>query len=177
MLFQSSNNTLIQKKIDNPNIQYTVFIIPALAYIMANNDLGEGIAGQCKRLVFGFCLGCIMQSVGGLDISLFAAKGGDEVDFTGNLHSAALFILGVAVNNANIHRTATDDKFIVDDVFHDVGHFLLTEADAGIPEADIFAVVLVGIVKVVFALYIPALTLAEKECIRKVIHVSPDGIL
>ena len=72
---EQSNNTLIQKKIDNPNIQYPVIIIPAFAYIMAHNDLGEGIAGQCKGLVFGFCFSCIVQSIGGLDISLFAAQG------------------------------------------------------------------------------------------------------
>ena len=130
MLFQSSNNTFIQKKINNPNIQYPIVIIPALTYIVAYNDFGEGIAGQSKRLVLSFRLSCIVKGIGRLNISLFAAQGGDEVDLTGNLNSTAFFVPGVAVNNAHIHRAATDDELVVDNVFHDMGHFLLADSQS-----------------------------------------------
>ena len=43
----------IEQEIQDPDIQDPFFIIPAFAYIMANDDLREGIAGQVERPVFG----------------------------------------------------------------------------------------------------------------------------
>ncbi len=56
-------------------------------------------------------------------------------------------------------------------------HFLLAKADAGIPKADILAVILVRMVEVVAPLHVPSLALAEEESIRKMIHVAFESIL
>ena len=45
-------------------------------------------------------------------------------------------------------------------------HFLLTEADAGISQSNVLAVILVGIVKIALALHIPALAFGKEEEIR-----------
>ena len=45
-------------------------------------------------------------------------------------------------------------------------HFLLTEADTGISQSNVLAIVFVGIVKIALALDIPAFAFGEEEGIR-----------
>ena len=63
------------------------------------------------------------------------------------------------------------DQLIENDVLHDVGHLLLAEADAGIPQADVLTVIFVRVIEIVFPLDIPALALSKKERVRQVIHI------
>lgn len=41
----------------------------------------------------------------------------------------SVLVLLIGIDNPNINRTFPNDQFIVNDVFHDMGHFLLTEAN------------------------------------------------
>ena len=45
-------------------------------------------------------------------------------------------------------------------------HFLLAEADAGVSQSNVLAVVFVGVVKIALALDIPAFAFGEEEGIR-----------
>lgn len=52
-----TSKILIQKKIDQADIQNTALVIPTAANILPNNDLREGIICKRKRLqlLFRFC--------------------------------------------------------------------------------------------------------------------------
>lgn len=79
--------------------------------------------------------------------------------------------------DTDINCTATNYKLVVNDVFHDVSHFLLTESDARISQSYILAIILVGIIEIALAFNIPTLAFTEKECICQVIHITLNGIL
>ena len=53
-----------------------------------------------------------------------------------------------------------------------MGHLLLAEANAGVPQAHVLAVVLVGVVKVILPLDVIPLALREEESVRQVVHVG-----
>ena len=55
-------------------------------------------------------------------------------------------------------------------------HFLLAEADTGISQSNVLAIVFVGIVKIALSLYIPAFAFGEEEGIRQVIHIGFHGV-
>ena len=142
----------IQKEIQHADIQHTVIIVPPLADIVPDDDFGEGVAGQSEGPVLDLRLLLIRQGVGGLDIDFLATDGRHKVDFPGYLNSTAFFVLIIAIYNTNIHRASTDNQIVIDDIFHNVGHFLLTEADPGISQTNVLAVILVGVVEVALAL-------------------------
>ena len=57
-------------------------------------------------------------------------------------------------------------QLIENDVFHDMRHFLLAEADTGISQSNVLTVVFVGVVKIALALHIPAFAFGEEEGVR-----------
>ena len=161
-----SDKRVIQQKVDDADIEDAVVIIPALANVMAYDNLWEGITGKGERLVLGDCLFLCSQSVGGLNVGFLATGGCNEVDFPCNLSNLPLGILLIAVDDTDVNGAFTDQQFIVNDILHDMRHFLLAEADTGISQSNILTVVFVGIVKVALALDIPALAFGEEEGIR-----------
>ena len=106
--FSESNKCVVQQKVDDADIEDAVLIIPAFTNIMAHNDLREGIAGQCERLVFGDCLFLRSQSIGRLNIGLFAAGGCNEVNFPCNLSGLSFGISFIAVDDADVNGAFTD---------------------------------------------------------------------
>ena len=103
-----SNKRVVQQKVDDADIEDAVLIIPTLTNIMAHNDLREGITGQCERLVFGDRLFLRSQSIGRLNIGLFAAGGCNEVNFPCNLSGLSLGISFIAVDDADVNGAFTD---------------------------------------------------------------------
>ena len=167
---------MIQEEVNNSDIEYSVIIVPAFTEIMANNDFWEGIAGQAKGPILNFCLLVIGQRIGGLNIYPFSANSSNEINLSWYLH-ATPFLIGIgAVNNAHIHRTATHNQLVVNNVLHNVSHLLLTESDACITETNILAIVFIRIIKIVLALYVPTLALAEEKSIRQLIHIAFHGV-
>ena len=144
---------------------------------MSNDDLGKGVAGEGERFVFGGDLILRFHGVGGLDVHLFPALGRDEVDLPWRLHGIAGLVPFERVYDPDIHGTPADDQLVIDDVLHDVRQLLLAEADAGIAQTNILAVVFVGVFEVRLSLHVVALALAEQECILQVLHVSSNGVL
>ena len=74
----------------NRDIEDAVIIIPTLADVVADNDLRERITSQCEWLVLGNCLFLCSQSVGRLNVGLFAARDRNKVDFSCNRRDLSL---------------------------------------------------------------------------------------
>ena len=70
-------------------------------------------------------------------------------------------VLFAAVDDTDIYFAAANAQLVVDNVLHDVRHFLLAEADSCIAKPQIIAVILVGIIKIVLALHIKAAAFLE----------------
>ena len=143
---------------------------------MPNDDLGERITGQTERLVFGDCFLLGFQRIGGLDIGLFAAASGNKVNLTGNMRKLTELVLFAAVDDTYIYFTAANAQLVVDNVLHDVRHFLPAEADSCIAKPQIIAVILVGIIKIVLALHIKAAAFLEQVCVGKMPDVCLYGV-
>ena len=133
---------------------------------MTHDDLRERITGQRKRLILGDRLFLRSQRVGRLNIGFLAAGGCNEVNFPRNWRDLSFGIFLVAIDDADVNGAFTDHQLIENDVFHDVRHFLLAEADTGISQPNILTVVFVGVVKIALALDIPAFAFGEEEGIR-----------
>ena len=139
---------------------------------MTHDNLWKGIAGQREGLVLGDCLFLCSQSVGGLNVGLLATGGCNEVDLPCDRHDLSFGIFLVAIDNADVNGAFTDHQLIENDVLHDVRHFLLAEANAGISQSNVLTVVFVGIVKIALALNIPAFTLGKQKRICQMIHIG-----
>ena len=162
----ASDKRIIQQEVDDADIENAVFVIPTLANVMTHDDLREGIAGQRKRLVFGDRLFLRSKRIGRLNICLLAAGGRNEVNFPCDRRELSFGIFLIALDNADVNGAFTDQQLIENDIFHDVCHFLLAEADTGIPQSNVLTVVFVGIVKIALALDVPALAFGEEKGIR-----------
>ena len=172
VMVHESDKRVIQQKVDDADIKDAVVIIPTLANVMAYDNLWEGITCQRERLVLGDCLFLRSQSVGGLNVCLLATGGCNEVNFPCPLSNLSLGILLIAVDDTDVNGAFTDQEFIVNDILHDMRHFLLAEADTGVSQPNILTVVFVGIVKIAFALDIPAFTLGKQKRICQMIHIG-----
>ena len=148
------------------DIENAVIIIPTLADVMTHDDFRERIAGQRKGLILGDRLFLRSQRIGRLNVGLLAAGGCNEVDFPRNRRDLSFGIFLIAIDDADVNGAFTDHQFIENDVLHDMRHFLLAEADAGISQSNVLTVVFVGIVKIALALDIPAFAFGEEEGIR-----------
>lgn len=138
---------------------------------MTNNDFGERVTGQQKRLVLRHRLFFYRKGIGGLNVGPSPAERVNKVDLPCHLNGSALCILFTAVNDTNVHSTIPDDKVVEENVLHNVGHFLLAEPDSRIAKSDVFAIILVWVVEVAFAPDILAFALGKKEGIGEVVHV------
>ena len=130
-MVHESDKRVIQQKVDDANIEDAVVIIPTLTNVMTHDDLRERITGQRKRLILGDRLFLRSQRVGRLNIGFLAAGGCNEVNFPRNWRDLSFGIFLVAIDDADVNGAFTDHQLIENDVFHDVRHFLLAEADTG----------------------------------------------
>ena len=92
---QLLKQAIVKEKVDNPNVQNSVIIIPSFPYIMAHDDFGEGIAGQGKWFHFSIGFRWVFHSVGRLNIYLFSASGRNKVNLAGCSYLFSLFIPAV----------------------------------------------------------------------------------
>ena len=166
MLCAGSDKHIIQQEVDDADIENTVVIIPTLANVMTHDNLRKRIAGQREGLVFGDCLFLGPQCVGGLNVGLLTTGGRNEVDLPRDRRDPSFGIFLIAIDDADVNGAFTNHHLIENDVLHDVRHLLLTEADTGISQSNILAIVFVGIVKIALALDIPAFAFGEEEGIR-----------
>ena len=140
---------------------------------MPDDDLGEGVTGEGKRFVFGGNLIFCLHGVGGLDVDFFSAPGRDEVDLPWCLHGIAGLVPFERVDDSDIHGTPADDQLVIDDVLHDMRQLLLAEADTGVAQADVLAVVLVGATEF-YHTSLSSITIIPLDCFRlpfQVMHV------
>ena len=73
--------------------------------------------------------------------------------------------------NTNINGIASAQKFVVDDVFHNVAGIVLTIVQSGITEADICIIVFVWIFEIGLSFHIIALCHGNEERIDDVLHI------
>ena len=112
-----------------------------------------------------------------MDIRLFAARTCNKVNLSRYLDGTVFAVVFGRVYDADVYTAFTNDQFVVDDIFHDMGEFLLAESDPRGSEPYVFAIVFVGIIKVVFPFHVKTLTFAEKECVYQVVEIRFDGIV
>lgn len=81
--------------------------------------------------------------------------------------------------NANINGISPTQKFVVDDVFHNVAGIILAVIQSGVTKANIRIVVFVRILEIGLSFHIVALRHGNKERVDDVLHIVRNqcGIL
>jgi len=93
--------------------------------------------------------------------TFFPALGCNEVNLPWRLHGIAGLVSFEGVDDLDIDGTPANDQFVIDNVLHDMRQFLLAEADAGFAQANVLAVVFVGVFEAGLAFHVETLALTE----------------
>ena len=92
-----SDYRIVKEEIHHADIEDAVVVIPPLSDVVAHDNLRERVAGQGEGPAFSGGLLLRPQGVGGLDVGLFAASGGDKIDLyrrrkvNGQMRTSAYF--------------------------------------------------------------------------------------
>ena len=142
--------------------------------VTLDDDLLERIANLPERIQFLVLLDFIGQGVGRLDVILVNAVGDNEIDFVLDIDLLSIPHLA-SFDQTHVNHIVPGAEFVVYDVLHDVGDFLLAEVQPGIPQPHIHAVVLLEGLVILFPLdVIPAGTFKE-EGVADVAQILLDG--
>ena len=167
----------VEEEVEDGEVEDAVFVEPAGASVLPDEDLSEAVAGEGEGLEFGEALFFGGEGVGGLDVETFAGPVYDEVDFAGDAGARPGGRSFPGEDDSDIDAPAAGDEFVVDDVFHDVGFFLVAEKGSGVAETDIFAVVFLGVVEIGVPLDVVAFGLGEEIGVFEVGDVGGDGVV
>ena len=143
-----------EKKLRKAHEDDSLFVSPwTFARVSHDDHFAETVAYVRERIGLLLAFLRIRNSKGGLNIYAF----GRFVQYKINL--AHLACLGDAVGGKRFHRAYIDAvpesaKFVVYDIFHEMGSLDLSELRAGVPYAGIDSVVLRGIIKIPLSLYV-----------------------
>ena len=66
-------------------------------------------------------------------------------------------------DHANVNRISANNQLIINDIFHNMRHFGLTEANTRVAKSYVLAIIFIWIVKICAPLYIVAFTFREQE--------------
>ena len=111
------------------------------------------------------------------DINLSASLGSNKIDLTRNADLLALLVAFSCSDHANVNRESTDDQLVVNDIFHNMRHFGLTESDTRVTKSNVLAVIFVGIVKVRASLYVISFAFRKQEGIDQMVNIRFDCVL
>ena len=98
-----------------------------------------------------------------IEYRLFSCSGYNKVNFPRNPHGVVVPVKFTGIDHSDINREPTQNEFGIQNVFHDVCHFLLAESDAGVSKTDVLAVVFAWTVYISPALDIIPFTFHEQK--------------
>ena len=110
-----------------------------------------------------------------LDIHLLIVPVRYEIYLLGNAHGFPIRLPGVHGHHAHVDRVSPHPELVVDRVLHQVSHLLLPEIQTSVAQAEVLAVVLLGIREVSPPFHIVTLRFGEQERVLEIIQICSDG--
>ena len=108
--------------------------------VTLDDNLLERIANLPERIQFLVVLDCIGQGVGRLDVILVNAVGDNEIDFVLDIDLLSIPHL-TSLDQTHVSHIVPGAEFVVYDVLHDVGDFLLSEVQDCIAQSHVIEIV------------------------------------
>ena len=145
--------------------------------VLHHHDLLKGVPHAVEGVYFLRPLFLVRHGQGRLDIIPAAPLVCHKVDL--QLCALALFllILVAVLHHAHIHIELTTQKFIIDDVFHDMIFFLLAEIQSGISQAHIAEIILQRRTDIFSALHIIAVCLVDHKSVHEELQIPADSLI
>ncbi len=138
------------------------------------DNLPEVVADMPERKGFLFPLLVVGDIPCRLNVETHIPLVDDEINFVALAATSAVYGRE-HLHDADINGVVSTDKFVVDDVFHEVCVFTLPEVEPRIANASINRIVLGGTVEVSIAAQIEETGIADKKCRFKMSKISADG--
>ena len=107
-----------------------------------------------ERFDFLHLLLFILDLIGRLNVIAFAAKVCNKVNFQLFTLKLPFRIFLSDLYDADINQITAASKFHIDDIFHQMGGFILSEGQPGISQTGIFKVDLIGRIDIFFAFHV-----------------------
>ena len=165
-------HVFIQQEIVQPHVLDSVFVKPRSRDGFAYNNSLERILYGKQRTALLLKLVGIGNSQCGLNIIALVRHVHHKVNFTSVLMSVAVSIPFHDRYDTDIDRIPAQNKFVVQDIFHDVGFFFLPEIEMCIPKTNVRTVVFHWEVEVMLSLHIVPFCTTEQECIGQAFKVA-----
>ena len=128
-----------------------------------------------ERFDFLFLLPFILDLIGGLNVIAFAAQVCNKVDFQLFTLKLPFRVFFSDLYDADINQITAASKFHIDDIFHQMGGFILSEGQPGISQTGIFKVDLIGRIDIFFAFHIVPFDDIDQESLLQESHVLTDS--
>ena len=112
------------------------------AFLTGDDDLFERIVHLGQRSLFVLLLALAVHAEGRLDIIAFAALVAYKVNFQLGTLLLSVLVADDYGDNSDVNVETSNQQLIVDDVFHYVGLFILSEIDAGVAQSHVGEIIL-----------------------------------
>ena len=155
-----------EQQIDQTAMEDPVLIVEVVRNVHPNNDLFEKVLSKQQGIKFGGSLFLGIHSESRLDIELAVGVVDNKIDFL--LRVGALCPVRY---DPDINRVSPPQKFIVNEIFHDMTGIVLPVIQARIPKTDICIVILIRIVEICFALDIISFCYGNQKRIYNILHI------
>lgn len=167
----------IEEKSHCPDEDYSIFVAPGFfVEIAGDNHFAEIVADVAKGESFLSSFLLVRNHVGGLYVYALVGLVDDKI----NLVLPDLVFAGGSGferDDANINRVSSPDKFVVDDILHEMRRFILPEVDAGVAESGVDGVVFARRFKITPPLYVKPPGFCDKEGVFEKAKVRINGFV
>ena len=135
-----------------------VVVIVVVWNIQTDDNFLEKVLRQQQRADFSVRLVFRIHAESRLNINPFIGVVDDKINFL--LH---VLPIGTVGHHAYIHRVASTQKLIVDDVFHQMAGVILPVIQSGISQPRVGIIILAGEFEIGFSFYVVSAHLRDQE--------------
>ena len=155
-----------EQQISQAAMEYSVLIVEVVRNVHPNNDLFEKVLCKQQGIKFRGSLFLSIHSESRLDIELAVSIVDNKIDFLLRVGAPRPIRY-----DPDVHRVSPPQKFVINEVFHDMTRVILPVIQPCIPKTDVGIVILVRIVEIRFALDIISLCYGNQKRIDDVLYI------
>ena len=165
----------VEKEVDESDMSDTIVIAVGSRILTVNHHLLEIVSRVLKRKCFLCHFLCIRNHPRRLDVDAFIAAVDHKIDF---VSGSDMLTVGccLSLKCSHVNGIAVPKQFIVDDVFHQMRVFNLTEVKSGIAQTGVGCVVFVRIVKIVVPLDVKTFCFGNEKRICEIVEIFDNCI-
>ena len=163
------------KEIDESEIHDSIVVSSTwLERVVGDDDFGKVVPNVQKRCAFLLALGCVWNAVRRLHVDDLGRGVDNKIDFI-----FPDFVRPVGMeflsDDSDIHGIPPPQEFAVNDIFHQMRWFDLSEVEPRVAQTGVGRVIFHGIVQIALPLDIITVGLCDDKCVFKKLKMLGDG--